>query len=104
VFLAKALQLLEALWANGYRYAKAGVMLADFYDPGVCQPGLFDEPVLAQQQENDQKLMQLIDTLNAKHSKTIWFASQGAKQEWSMKREMLSPAYTTNWQQLPRAR
>ncbi|MBU2277315.1 MAG: DUF4113 domain-containing protein, partial [Gammaproteobacteria bacterium] len=32
----------------------------------------------------------------AKHGKTIWFASQGTKQDWSMKRELLSPAYTVN--------
>ena len=99
VFLAKATQLLDALWVNGYRYAKAGVMLADFYDPGVYQPGLFDEPLV--QKESDQKLMQLMDNLNTKFGKTIWFASQGVKQEWSMKRELLSPAYTTNWKQLP---
>ncbi|MBU2114689.1 MAG: DUF4113 domain-containing protein [Gammaproteobacteria bacterium] len=29
---------------------------------------------------------------------------QGINQEWSMKRELLFPAYTTNWLQLPRAR
>ncbi|MCT8124703.1 translesion error-prone DNA polymerase V subunit UmuC [Alishewanella sp. BS5-314] len=102
IFLNKAMQLLDGLWLNGYRYAKAGVMLADFYDPGVCQPGLFDEPMV--QKETDQKLMQLMDTLNSKHSKSLWFASQGTKQEWGMKRELLSPAYTTNWRELPVAR
>ncbi|MBV2129219.1 translesion error-prone DNA polymerase V subunit UmuC [Rheinheimera sp. SM2107] len=101
LFLAKAMQLLDGLWVNGYRYAKAGVMLADFYDPGVYQPGLFDQPEAGGQTAAYQKLMQLMDKLNAKHSKTIWFASQGGKQEWSMKREMLSPAYTTNWRELP---
>ena len=102
VFLASAMRLLDSLWVNGYRYAKAGVMLADFYDPGVYQPGLFDEPLVVK--ESDQKLMQLMDTLNSKHSKTLWFASQGTKQEWGMKRELLSPAYTTNWRELPVAR
>ena len=102
LFLAKAMQLLDSLWVQGYRYAKAGVMLADFYDPGVHQPGLFDEPIAERQ--TDQKLMQLMDNLNAKHGKTLWFASQGTKQEWSMKRELLSPAYTTNWHDLPLVR
>ena len=99
IFLAKAMQLLDGLWLDGYRYAKAGVMLADFYEPGVYQPCLFDEPLAVK--EPDQKLMQLMDTLNSKHGKTLWFASQGANQEWSMKRELLSPAYTTNWRELP---
>ncbi|SEI13104.1 DNA polymerase V [Rheinheimera pacifica] len=99
VFLAKAMLLLDGLWMNGYRYAKAGVMLADFYDPGVHQPGLFDDPIV--QKDSDQALMQLMDKLNSKHADTIWFASQGSQQEWGMKRELLSPAYTTNWAQLP---
>ena len=102
VFLVSAMRLLDSLWVNGYRYAKAGVMLSDFYDPGVYQPSLFDEPLAVK--ESDQKLMQLMDTLNSKHGKTLWFASQGAKQEWGMKREMLSPSYTTNWRELPVAR
>lgn len=102
IFLIHAMKLLDGLWLDGYRYAKAGVMLADFYDPGVYQPGLFDEPMV--QKETDQKLMQLMNTLNSKHNKTLWFASQGTKQEWGMKRELLSPAYTTNWRELPIAR
>ena len=102
IFLTHAMKLLDGLWLDGYRYAKAGVMLADFYDPGVYQPSLFDEPIVTR--ESDQELMQLIDQLNTKHTKAIWFASQGTKQDWSMKRELLSPAYTTNWQELPIAR
>ncbi|MGP2890591.1 DUF4113 domain-containing protein [Serratia marcescens] len=34
----------------------------------------------------------------------LWFAGQGAHQSWSMKRELLSPAYTTRLSDLPRAR
>ncbi|MGI5308194.1 DUF4113 domain-containing protein [Rheinheimera sp. WS51] len=102
IFLAKAMQLLDSLWVTGYRYAKAGVMLADFYDPGVYQPSLFDDPIV--QRKSDQALMLLMDKLNTKHANTIWFASQGTKQNWSMKRELLSPAYTTAWQELPVAK
>jgi DNA polymerase V len=102
VFITKAMRLLDGMWVDGYRYAKAGVMLADFYDPGVYQPGLFDDPIV--QKESDQALMQLMDKLNTKHANTIFFASQGAKQDWNMKRELLSPAYTTNWLELPVAK
>jgi len=102
VFITKAMRLLDGMWVDGYRYAKAGVMLADFYDPGVYQPGLFDDPIV--QKESDQALMQLMDKLNTKHANTIFFASQGAKQDWNMKRELLSPAYTTNLLELPVAK
>lgn len=40
--------------------------------------------------------MALLDTLNAKEGKgTLYFAGQGIQQPWQMKREMLSPRYTT---------
>ncbi|NUY44376.1 DUF4113 domain-containing protein [Pantoea brenneri] len=31
----------------------------------------------------------------------MWFAGQGISNEWKMKREMLSPAWTTNWKDTP---
>lgn len=99
VFLTHAMQLLDKIWVNGYRYAKAGVMLSDFYDPGIYQPSLFDMPT--EEDESANRLMQLMDQLNTKHAKTVWFAGQGISQSWGMKREALSPAYTTNWKHLP---
>lgn len=38
--LALAMQLLDRIWRDGLAYAKAGVMLGDFYEPGVFQPDL----------------------------------------------------------------
>ncbi|MEM7920039.1 DUF4113 domain-containing protein, partial [Morganella morganii] len=31
----------------------------------------------------------------------VWFAGKGSDSGYRMKREMLSPAYTTNFSQLP---
>lgn len=40
--------------------------------------------------------MNILDQLNAKGGKsTLYFAWQGIQQQWQMKREMLSPHYTT---------
>jgi len=33
---------LDAIWKDGFRYAKAEVMLSDFYAHGVCKQDLFD--------------------------------------------------------------
>ena len=45
----------------------------------------------------------VIDQINQKHSKNIiYFAAKGTKQNWSMKRSLLSPAYTTKWSDLPK--
>ncbi len=100
-FLQLAKALLQQIWRDGYRYAKAGVMLSDFYDEGVCQTSLF-EP--AADYAGKQKLMQTLDTLNHSGKGKVWFASQGINPSWTMKRQHLSPAYTTNWQQLPLVR
>ncbi|WP_347116471.1 DUF4113 domain-containing protein [Leclercia sp. S52] len=35
---------------------------------------------------------------------TLWFAGQGIEQQWQMKREMLSPRYTTRFSDLLRVR
>jgi len=34
---------LSTIWRDGYRYAKAGVMLGDFYQSGVAQFDMFSE-------------------------------------------------------------
>jgi len=100
-FMSLASKLLDKIWRDGYRYAKAGVMLSDFYDDGVYQGSLF-EPAPPSYYNNT--LMSTIDKLNNSGKGKIWFASQGTKQDWSMKRGMLSPRYTTHWQELPKVK
>ena len=98
-FIELANHLLKRIWKDGFRYAKAGVMLSDFYDPGMFQPGLFDD---ISTRSNSQQLMSVLDTINQSGAGKVFFAGQGTKKDWSMKREHLSPAYTTRWDQLPR--
>ncbi|KPN77838.1 DNA polymerase V subunit UmuC [Shewanella sp. Sh95] len=100
-FIELANHLLKRIWKNGFRYAKAGVMLSDFYDPGMFQPGLFDD---ISTRSNSQQLMSVLDTINQSGAGKVFFAGQGTKKDWSMKREHLSPAYTTRWDQLPRVK
>lgn len=97
--IAATMRCLEAIWKEGYRYQKAGVMLGDFYSRGVAQLDLFDENT---PRRDSQKLMAVLDTLNAKEGRgTLYFAGQGIQQHWQMKREMLSPRYTTRYTDLP---
>lgn len=100
-FIELANHLLKRIWKDGFRYAKAGVMLSDFYDPGMFQPGLFDD---VSTRSNSQQLMSVLDTINQSGAGKVFFAGQGTKKDWSMKREHLSPAYTTRWEQLPRVK
>lgn len=99
--IAAAIRCLDAIWQTGHRYQKAGVMLQDFYSQGIAQLNLFDE---YQPRQNSGQLMAVLDHINKSGRAKIWFAGQGNQQAWSMKRELLSPAYTTRVSDLPRAR
>ena len=96
--ITAATKCLDAIWRDGYRYQKAGVMLGDFYSQGVAQLNLFDDNA---PRKNSEKLMEVLDHLNAKDGKgTLYFAGQGIQTAWQMKREMLSPRYTTRYSDL----
>ncbi|SIR49794.1 DNA polymerase V [Enterobacter kobei] len=96
--IAVATRCLDAIWRDGHRYQKAGIMLGDFFSQGVAQLNLFDDN--APRADSDA-LMTLMDRLNKQGRGTLYFAGQGVQPAWQMKREMLSPCYTTRWSDLP---
>jgi len=96
--IGAAIRCLDAVWKEGYRYQKAGVMLGDFFSQGVAQLNLFDDNA---PRANSEKLMEVLDKLNGKDGRgTLYFAGQGIQPLWQMKREMLSPRYTTRFSDL----
>lgn len=96
--IAAATRSLDAIWKDGHRYQKAGVMLGDFFSQGIAQLNLFDDNA---PRRGSEKLMEVLDQLNAKDGRgTLYFAGQGIQQQWAMKREMLSPRYTTRFSDL----
>lgn len=92
---------LKRIWVDGHRYMKAGIMLTDFFSNGISQLNLFDEN---KPRKNSTALMEAIDRLNSSGKGKVWFAGQGIEKNWAMKREMLSPAYTTRYSDLPVAK
>jgi len=75
-------------------------VLNDFCDkPG--QIDMFDE---SPPRPNSDALMHAIDRINTTGMGKVWFAGQGIDTGWNMKRDMLSPAYTTRWSELPNAK
>ena len=96
--IGAATRCLDKIWRDGHRYQKAGVMLGDFFSQGVAQLNLFDDNA---PRADSEQLMTLLDQLNAKDGRgTLYFAGQGIQQQWQMKREMLSPRYTTRFSDL----
>lgn len=73
-----ATKCLDAIWKEGNRYQKAGVMLGDFFSQGVAQLNLFDENA---PRAGSDKLMEVLDHLNSKDGRSIlYFAGQGIQQ------------------------
>lgn len=100
--IAAATRSLDAIWKDGHRYQKAGVMLGDFFSQGIAQLNLFDDNA---PRRGSEKLMEVLDHLNAKEGRgALYFAGQGIQQQWAMKREMLSPRYTTRYTDLLRVK
>ncbi|EFA6842028.1 translesion error-prone DNA polymerase V subunit UmuC [Escherichia coli] len=96
--IAAAVKALDRIWVNGHRYVRAGCMLNDFTPTGVSQLNLFDDTL---PRSNSNQLMKVVDGINHSGLGKVWFAGRGIAPEWQMKREMLSPAYTTRWTDLP---
>ncbi|WP_433647504.1 Y-family DNA polymerase [Kosakonia pseudosacchari] len=96
--IGAATRCLDSIWKDGHRYQKAGVLLGDFFSQGVAQLNLFDDN---SPRANSEKLMEVLDQLNAKDGHgTLYFAGQGIQPQWQMKRDMLSPRYTTRFSDL----
>ena len=96
--LIRAAQLaLAAIWKDGYRYKKAGVMLLDLVKANKAQDGLFER------RDNMASLsrMRAIDALNARFGRdTVAFGRTAQRRDWHLRSDMLSPRYTTNWDEL----
>ncbi|EIH8433914.1 DUF4113 domain-containing protein [Escherichia coli] len=96
-----ARRALERIFIAGHRYHRSGVMLGDFTSERVAQFGLFDD---APPRKNSDRLMQLLDSLNQDGRAPVWFAGQGIPDRadgWKMKRQRLSPAWTTRLKDVP---
>ncbi|MFH7524061.1 translesion error-prone DNA polymerase V subunit UmuC [Aeromonas sp. A5] len=94
--------LLSRIWVDDQRYQKAGVILADFSPANLHQGDLFADE---QQDPRSDALMQVIDRINQGRMGRVYFAARGSDtREWMMKREQLSPRYTTSINDLPAAK
>lgn len=90
-------QAVTTIFKPGLPYSKAGVGLIELTSSQHQQLDLLGQI----QPLNSQRLMQAVDSINEKIPHSVFLASNGIKAAWTMKRQQRSPAYTTQWQQLP---
>jgi DNA polymerase V len=93
-----ALMGVEQIFRNGFGYKKAGVVLSNLVD---AQQQQLDVWVDHQQLDKQKKVMNLIDEVNAKWGdETLTFAACGIEKPWKMQRQLRSPRFTTQWNEL----
>jgi len=87
-----ALRGLKSIFAEGYRFKKAGVIVSEIVPERPMQGDLFD----TRDREKYNKIMGVMDNLNASYGKQkVKIAAQGFDRKWKLKNEKLSPCYTT---------
>ena len=97
---------LRAIYCQGFKYAKAGVMLLDLQPDSIIQVelDLGDDDSL-EDIADKARLMSALDAINKRYGRgTMKMASAGLdgdRRVWSMRQERRTPAYTTNWADIP---
>lgn len=96
-----ALKGLRRIYRDGYRYKKAGVMCTALVPTGQVQPDLFDQ----HDRPRSKRLMTALDAINDRWGAgTLQYAASGLTKAWKTQCHQRSPAYTTDWDELPVAK
>ena len=84
---------LDAIYKKGYAYKKAGVIVGGITPESEKQFNLFED-----EHPKHRKLMNVMDQMNFKYGvKKLKIGSQALDKTWKMRQDLLSPNYTTKW-------
>jgi len=87
-----ALRGLNAIFAEGFQFKKAGVIVSEIVQERPLQGDLFD----TRNRDKFSRIMTVMDSLNASYGKQkVKIAAQGFDRKWRLKNEKLSPCYST---------
>ncbi|TMO62481.1 Y-family DNA polymerase [Pseudoalteromonas aurantia] len=95
--LAKAVeQIFDSLFKPGVKYYKAGVGAIELEDDNFQQADMFNGS------QDKPQLMKVMDQINKRYGTTAARLGSAVQSTgWTMKREYLSPRYTTRWADIP---
>lgn len=98
VLIAAALEGLTRIYRKGYAYSKCSVRLTRLHQRGEFTADLFAPP----EPPGSARMGAVMDQINQRYGRNaIHSARLKPDPEWAMRRDMLSPAYTTRWSELP---
>lgn len=99
MLLTRAAKALLPQLIEGTRYARAGIVVTDLHPAGQQPPfEIFSSP------HEDKQIGPLIEQIRTRLDRpAIGLGRAGLKRPpaWQMRREMMSPRYTTHWDELP---
>ncbi|PKH02023.1 DNA polymerase V subunit UmuC [Psychromonas sp. MB-3u-54] len=88
---------IDSLFQPGIQYYKVGIGLFNLSSEKHQQFELFSEP------KSDDRVMKVLDNINQKYgTDSVLLASQGIDEKWAMRRQFLTPQYTTKWHDIPK--
>jgi len=95
LIVKRAVEGIKRIYKEGYRYKKAGIILYELHNSSSVRGLLdYDKP-------RTDSLMRSLDKINYRYgSATLRLAAEGIRRSWHMRREKVSPCYTTSFDQL----
>ncbi len=101
-FIEAALKILRRIYRKGFFYKKAGVMITDISSEENVPYDIFNPLYLDRPQKD---IMDIVDKINnTMGENTLFYGSLGIKNKWQMRRNLLSPKYTTSWKDIPKVK
>ena len=95
--VSKANYALKLIYKKNYLYKKAGVIVKNIISQAEVQMSLFDTV----DRRKKRKLMCSVDRINMLMGRDkVYLASQGVQKRWTIKKQQLSPCYTTQFSDL----
>lgn len=93
-----ASSVIRDIFRPEYRYKKTGIILSGIVPEDCRQIDLFAN---RNDLTRNDRISSTVDNLNRKFRRNaITYASSGINPDWSMRRRILTPAYTTRWDEL----
>lgn len=102
ILVSQALDMLTEAYDDELGYKKAGVFAGNLTSANICQLDWLD-PVTSAEKDRRKSFHQAIDSINRRYGENmVHVGSLNPKaKQWQVKKELISPAYTTDWSQLP---
>lgn len=90
-------KVIDSIYSAGVRFYRCGVGAIELTSKEFIQPDLF-----IPDHYNDN-LMKCLDNINHRYGDgTLKIATEGHSEKWQMRREFLSPQYTSQWRDIPK--